>query len=137
MNELLLTLGGLIASLGNVKSVAVVKEHVALLSAKLQLLKDDIEKLEKENSDLVRRNADLEEQALRQKESEQFVESRGALFKRTADGYSVTPYCPSCRRSMFCLRHMFPYACTNKVCGHVADFKGNQLQDVMARLPPK
>lgn len=136
MNELLVTLGSLIASLGNAQSSGALKEHVALLNTKLQLLKEHIEKLEEENSRLIERNAELEKHAARQQASEEFVEARGALFKRLPNGgYGETPYCPICHRTMSCFQRVFPYECSNKSCGHRADFKGAHLGDVLASLP--
>ena len=117
-------------------SAVVLKEHLALLNTKLQLLKEHVEKLEEENSRLVERNAELEKQSARQNASEEFVEARGALFKRLPNGgYSETPYCPICHRTMSCFQRVFPYECSNKSCGHRADFKGAHLSDVLSSLP--
>ena len=117
-------------------SSVVLKEHLALLNTKLALLKTDVERMEAQIARLTARNAELEQQVAKEQKDDKFVEARGALFKRKVGGGHVeTPYCPNCHRSMSCFRHMFPYECSNKACGHKADFKGNQLHDVLASLP--
>lgn len=117
-------------------SSVVLKEHLALLHAKLQLLGENMKRLEEENARLIQRNAELEQQAIRQQAVAEFVEARGALFKRLPNGgYSETPYCPLCHRTMSCFQRVFPYECSNKSCGHRADFKGLHLGDVLAGLP--
>jgi len=136
MNELLATLGNLVASLGSAQSLGALKEHVALLNTKLQMLKEHVEKLEEENARLVKRNGELREQVARQQASTEFVESKGALFKRLAGGaYSETPYCPVCQRSMWCFQNAFPYECPDAFCGHKADFRKVELKSVIAALP--
>lgn len=136
MNDLLAVLGNLVASLGNVQSASVLKEHVALLRGQLDLVKQRFEELEKENANLVKRCAELEQQLFRQNVPSDFVESRGALFKRLpGGGYAVTPYCPVCKRSMWCFQGVFPYECSDRSCGHRADFKGNELSNVISGLP--
>lgn len=117
-------------------SATILKEHLALVNTKLALLKENIEKLEKENADIKKENADIKQQLDRQKNSENFVEARGAFFKRLPDGgYSQTPYCPRCHNSMSSLRGRAPYECSNKSCGHRADFKGAELGYILADLP--
>lgn len=135
MSELLNTLGSLIASLGNVQSAAVLKEHLALLRSRLEYVKERVEALENENSNLVKRCAELEHQLSRQNIPSEFVEKRGALFKRLAGGvYDETPFCPVCKRSMWCFDGFFPYECSDDSCGHKANFKGSELQSVLASL---
>lgn len=137
MSELLSTLGSLISSLGNVQSAAVLKEHVALLRSKLEFIQDRVIALEAENARLIGRNAELEQEAVRQAASAQFVESRGALFKRLAGGeYSETPYCPVCHSAMWAFESMFPFECGNQSCKRIAGFKGGELKEVLSRLPP-
>jgi len=118
-------------------SAVILKEHLGLLNTKLGLLKEHVEKLEKENARLVGRNAELEQQEARQKKSEEFVEARGALFQRLpSGGYSETPRCPVCQRTMWCFEAMFPYECSDDSCGHKANFKGSELSAVISKLPP-
>jgi hypothetical protein len=136
MTELLATLGNLIASIGNVQSAAVAKEHVSFLRSQLKFIKERVEELEKENSDLIKLCAELEQQISRQNVPQDFVEKRGALFRRLAGGgYDETPYCPVCKRSMWCFESMFPYECSDLSCGHKSNFRGGELKSVLASLP--
>lgn len=136
MTELLATLGSLIASLGNVQSAAVAKEHVSLLRTQLEFIKERAEELEKENTDLVKRCAELEQKLSRRNVPVEFVEKRGALFKRLpGGGYDKTPYCPICKRSMWCFQSVFPYECSDDSCGHKANFTGGEVNGVLSSLP--
>jgi hypothetical protein len=135
MSELLNTLGSLIASLGNVQGAGVLKEHVSLLRSQLEFVKERVEALEKENGHIIKRCAELEQQLARQNMPAEFVEKRGALFKRLAGGgYDETPFCPACKRSMWCFDDVFPYECSDDSCGHKADFKGGELKSVLQSL---
>lgn len=117
-------------------SATILKEHLSLLNTKLGLLREDIENLEKENAHLIKRNTELEQELSRQKQSEEFVESHGALFKPIpGGGYSETPYCPVCHRTMWCFQRVFPYECSDKNCGHKANFKGADIQRIINELP--
>ncbi|RLJ20779.1 hypothetical protein DJ031_04520 [bacterium endosymbiont of Escarpia laminata] len=117
-------------------SATVLKEHLSLLNTKLGLLRENMENLQKENAGLVERCAELEEQVSRQNQGGEFVEHYGALFKRrSGGGYSKTPYCPVCGRSMWCFQRVFPYEGSDDSCGHKADFKGGDLERVFAELP--
>ena len=116
-------------------SSVILKEHLFLLNTKLGLLREDIENLQKENAGLVKRNAELEQQFTRQKEGSEFVESHGALFKPIpGGGYSETPYCPVCQRSMWCFQDSFPYECSDDNCGHKANFTESELKKVIANI---
>ena len=135
MSELLVTLGSLIASLGNVQSAGVLKEHVSLLRSQLEFIKERVEKLEEENASLIERCTELDHQLARQNVPADFVEKRGALFKRITRGsYSETPYCPICKRSMWCFHDSFPYECSDDTCGHKTDFKGSELKSILSKL---
>lgn len=139
MSELVSTLGNLIAALGTVKSAAVLEQHVAFLRTQLEFVKERVVELEEENAELIRHNAEMQEQLARQTESAQFIEHRGALFKRLAgegNGYGETPYCPVCHRSMWSFEVMFPYECSNQSCGHKTDFTSGELKQVLSELPP-
>ena len=118
-------------------SSVVLKEHVALRRSKLELLKEQVEKLETDNARLVRRNTELEQQAARQEKAQEFVESHGALFKRLpGGGYAETPICPDCHKTMWAFESMFPFECSDNRCGHRANFKGGDLQLILAGLAP-
>ena len=137
MNELLATLGSLIASLGNTQSASVLRERLALAQDKFLVIKQRVEELEKENASLVKERDEAKAQLARQQQEKNFVEARGALFERLPGGtYSKTPRCPECRRTMWCFeQNCFPYECTNDRCGQKTDFLGRELDGVIASLP--
>lgn len=134
MTELITTLAGLIASLGNVQSVGVVKEHVALLQTKLNLLKEEFKKLEEENAKLKSQVVELENKILSSLNNEEFLEKNGAFFKRRPDGgYHDAVYCPKCHIST----SPFPpgdhgnFACPS--CGWFSSFSAGELKTVMPK----
>src|SRR2546425_5062423 len=76
-------------------SAVVRGDHIALLREQLQIAEKQIAKLEKENTDLKTKLAAAERKTI----PEEFVEFRGALFKRNnSGGYHFTVYFPNCRR---------------------------------------
>jgi regulator of replication initiation timing len=114
-------------------SAAILKEHVTLLKAKLDMLKDEFSKLEKENSQLKQRVSELERQVAGEAELNQFVEERGALFKRkVGDGYHNAVYCPRCHKST---SPFPPGAEFNCVCGWASSFTEDELPRIISRLP--
>jgi regulator of replication initiation timing len=113
----------------------------SVLRERVGLLKDQVESLEKRNRQLEQENTDLQSR-LRELEiseadracSSEFVEHRGALFKRKHDGgYEHAVYCPECHRSAFSMDKFFPYACDK--CQWSADFTGRELDEVLGGLP--
>jgi hypothetical protein len=115
-------------------SPAVLEKHVALFRDAAQALEKKVVELEQENTRLKERVNELERQILAQATSEEFVEYRGALFKRTPDGrgYLDTVYCFDCHRPMSSARGVLPYRCK---CGFVVDFAMRDLFVVMEGLP--
>jgi DNA-directed RNA polymerase subunit RPC12/RpoP len=68
------------------------------------------------------------------KTAPEFVEHRGALFRRSAScRYRSSAYCPRCRGPMTSLMGTVPYRCRR--CGVKVDFNGQQLQSVLKQLP--
>lgn len=117
-------------------SAAVLKEHVAFLRDKLDMLKKRIESLEEKNAHLVELTAELEKYKARQEASAQFVEARGALFKRLPSGeYAKTPYCPLCHSAMHSPDIFYTFQCGNQSCKQIAAFEGRHLNEVLHELP--
>lgn len=114
-------------------SATILKEHLALLQTNLGLLKDEIAKREKENVDLRSRVAELEQQLKSQSVIIEFVEERGALFKRRSNGgYHNAVYCPRCHQSA---SPFPPGAEFNCVCGWFSSFTERELPNIIAQLP--
>ena len=118
-------------------SAAVLKEHVSFLRVQLDVIEKHVENLEAKNADLVRHAAELEEYKARQEAATQFVESRGAFFKRLPGGdYAKTPYCPLCHSAMYSPDVFYAFQCGNQSCKQIAGFEGHQLKEVLDELPP-
>ena len=81
-------------------SVAILKERLALLCDQAQLLEKQIETLQVEAAKFQEENTNLRQQLQAKTRAEEFVEHRGALFKRKPEGgYVVAVYCPRCKVS--------------------------------------
>src|SRR5438552_15570882 len=85
-----------------------INEHgsATIMGERLNLARDQAQALEKqlaalvvENAALKQRVAQLEQQVAAQTALEEFVECRGALFKRKpGGGYHLAVYCPHCNK---------------------------------------
>lgn len=114
-------------------SAAILKERNSLLRDQIDILKSEFTKLDRENSDLKRRNAELEKRLAASEENEQFVEERGALFKRRPQGgYHNAVYCPKCRQSASPFPPGEEFNCT---CGWFSAFTEDELPTIMRSLP--
>ena len=108
-------------------------DHIALLREQLQIAEKQIAKLEKENGDLKTELAATEARLNAKTIPEEFVEYRGALFKRNASGgYHLTVYCPNCRRVATTIDEHFPYSCN---CGWAVEFTPHDLDGILKQLP--
>jgi len=111
------------------------------VKAAIARLRDQLEAFEKEVKELQEQKAGLEEEAdnfYTQIETnpgkEQFVEHRGALFKRKPEGgYHLAVYCPRCHGSAGSFGGL-PYECGK--CKWFADFEKSDLANVMLELTP-
>jgi|SRR3972149_11496124 len=88
-------------------SATILREHVNLLREREQGLERRVTQLEEENATLKRRITELEEDAAHALVAGDFVERRGALFKRKLEGgYHEAVYCPRCQGPMMSLQGM-------------------------------
>ena len=63
-----------------------------------------------------------------------FVEARGALFKRRAGGgFEQDAYCPDCKRVLSSIEAFLPLDCSK--CGFMAPFSEDDLRRIVAGLP--
>jgi hypothetical protein len=114
-------------------SAAVRGDHIALLRDQLQAAEKQIEKLEAENASLKEKLSKCEAKLEALSRGEEFVEHRGALFKRKPEGgYHLTVYCPHCRKVAGTIDRNFPYSCR---CGWAVDFTPADLERVLKELP--
>lgn len=119
-----------------------INEHgcSSILRERLLLFKDQIADLEKERSDLKKALSNASEtiaQLTRQLEAktitEQFVEHRGALFKRKlSGGYDPSVYCPSCKSPLGCMDKSMPFYCGR--CDIMLNFHGHELPSILEEL---
>ncbi len=119
-----------------------INEHgsAAILKERLSLAADQFKKLEEENGLLKHEKASLEDELGRLRTQlkatlipQEFVESRGVLFKRLNDG-KIAPdaYCPTCKTVLFSLQGVLPLNCSK--CGFAAHLTGKEIPKVIAGL---
>ena len=114
-------------------SAAIMRERLALIREQAQALEKQVAELQGENTNLKRRVAELNAQVLTKTELDEFVECRGALFKRKpGGGYHNAVFCPDCQKPMSSLMGDLPYNCHK--CHRSVDFTGNDLPNVMREL---
>ncbi|MDI6808280.1 MAG: hypothetical protein QME66_04765 [Candidatus Eisenbacteria bacterium] len=113
-----------------------------ILREKLTITERSITQLEKENIDLKNKNAEMskevgklqEELATLRATKDNFVEERGALFKRKpSGGYHEAVFCPGCRSPLSSLGGDFPYICHK--CSIQLDFSLKDLPAILKSLP--
>jgi regulator of replication initiation timing len=128
-------LSDIISKLGDIPTVAVLRERVAFAAEQAKTLEKKVEDLERENAALKQENTRLNAELAAKTREEQFVEHRGALFKRKPEGgYHLAVYCPRCHSSTSSL-HGAPYACTEQ-CWWIGEFSQRELAKVISELPP-
>lgn len=119
--------------LADIPTNAVLRERITLIREQAQALEKQVAQLQHENATLKMRVSDLESQASSTAAAGEFVECRGALFKRKpAGGYHLAVYCPRCRGPMMSLEDELPFHCGP--CRVSVSFTGRDLSSVMAEL---
>jgi len=121
-----------------------ITEHgsAAILRERLALIADQAKAQEKQLADALHRitqleqeNAQLRAKVTARARADEFVEHRGALFKRKPDGsYHHAVYCPICHKPTGSLIDEMVYSCTES-CGWVGTFTPRELSTVMSGLP--
>jgi hypothetical protein len=106
----------------------------AALRLKAQALEKQVAELQQENASLKKRVAEFQAQIASKTALEEFVECRGAFFKRKpTGGYHNAVFCPDCRGPMMSLMNELPFNCHK--CKRSVGFTGNDLREVMGELP--
>ena len=124
----------ILSKLADIPTNAVLRERLAFAAEQAKALEKKVEQLESENTALKKENSRLKAELSAKAREEQFVEHRGALFKRKPDGtYHEAVYCPLCQKPTGSLIDEMVYSCTES-CGWVGTFTPRQLQKVMAEL---
>lgn len=115
-------------------SAEVLKQHVGLLRDSVNSLEKKVGMLEARNAELEEANRELRNEVANKTRIAQFVEERGALFKRKPDGrYDKAVYCPTCQKPMGSLMNEMPFCCRS--CHISLGFNGHELDEVMKGLP--
>src|SRR4051794_29856837 len=84
----------------------------ATLRLQAQALVKQVADLQAENATLKKRVSDLQAQIASNTVSDEFVECRGALFKRKpGGGYHNAVYCPDCHGPKMSLMDEIPFGC--------------------------
>lgn len=103
-------------------------------------LRKEVQALEKKIAELEQKCAGLEGELRQAKEelaaktvTADFVEHRGAVFKRRPEGgYYDDVLCRNCRHPMLSFVNVHPYRCTS--CNVAVNFNGTQLPMIMSEL---
>lgn len=120
--------------LADIPTNAVLRERIVFIREQAEALEKQIAQCEQENTGLKKRVAQLENALAAVAKADEFVECRGALFKRKpTGGYDLAVYCPSCRGPMISIRGITPFVCTKDSTS--VNFTGNSLSAVMRELP--
>ena len=115
-------------------SAAIMRERLDLVREQAQALEKRLAEFQTENTALKKRVAELEAQVAAKTARDEFVECRGALFKRKpTGGYHNAVFCPDCRGPMMSLMDELPFNCHK--CKRSVSFTGHDLQAVMKELP--
>jgi regulator of replication initiation timing len=117
-------------------SSAILKERVAFLRDQMEALVDKVKELEAKNADLEKENGKLTAQLKTKASQEEFVEHRGALFKRKPEGgYHLAVYSPICHNPTGALDLCLPYSCERASCMWMSNFTGDDLKNIFKELP--
>jgi hypothetical protein len=117
-------------------SSAVLDKHLSFVRDQAQALEKQVEALKKENSGLIAELGECKSNLATKSSQNEFVEHKGALFKRKPEGgYVNSAYCPRCRHPMASGFDGFPFQC--RPCKHTAQFHDYELQSVIKELPQK
>lgn len=115
-------------------SSTIQKERIVLYKEKMEALVEKVKELESKNAELEKERSNLAAQLKTKTSQEEFVEHRGALFKRKPEGgYHLAVYCPHCRKSVDSPHGILPYCCTRD--NWFADFDRRELEKIMKELP--
>ena len=114
-------------------SAAILEQRLALLREQAVIVENQVAQLEKEKTGLAASLAQLEAELKTYRNAEQFVEYRGAIFKRKPEGgYAPTPYCNLCHKPMSSAFDEVPYTCR---CGGKTPLTPDDLPYALSQLP--
>lgn len=122
----------LLDALASVPLNAVLRERLDRAGDEEKALHDRIRALEEENAHLKKDVENLTRQVQEQSAASEYIECRGAIFKRKPGGlYEGVVYCPGCRKPAACLPTQM-VACGG--CGWVWKLKSNAIHGCISEL---
>jgi len=111
----------------------VLRERLLLVEEKYKLLEKEKVELQEKVTGLEQHLAECIQQLSAYVGQEEFIEHRGALFKRSpSGGYVNSVYCPKCHNSVGSHGDL-PFYCIP--CKWLAGFKKNELNLVIQSIP--
>jgi exonuclease VII small subunit len=115
-------------------SAEIMGQRLALFREHADTMQKRVTALEQENAALKHRISEYERDLASKTALEEFVEHRGALFKRKpSGGYQLAAYCPSCRVSMGGAHPRVPFHCGR--CHNSTNFNVSELNSIIRALP--
>ena len=125
---------GIIGMLDGLASGRISAQQVAFLRDQIKALAEEIADLKEENAKLMGQAADLTRQLNEARTPQEFIEYRGALFRRGPDGeFEIDAYCRFCKIPMISLMGVTPFTCDG--CGRGINFTGSDIRGIIAKLP--
>ncbi len=116
-------------------SSTILRDHLAFIREQAKSLEEEKKELKRRVSELEDLTRKLTSELKAKAGSEDFVEHRGALFKRKpSGGYHHAVYCPRCRQAMGSIHSQIPYACV-QACGTISTIRSYELDSILAELP--
>ena len=114
-------------------SAAILSERIGLLKDKMELLAEENDRLKEQNRELKAEVNQLREANKKQSVPTEYLEHRGVLFRRLANGkIQDEVYCPDCKKPMSSLQRLTPYRCS--ICKFHAGFTGHELSKVLKEI---
>lgn len=114
-------------------SSAIQKERVVLQREQFEILQHEYERLKADHQQLLIENQRLRDELKKKTIPSEFVEHRGALFRRLPNGtIQDEAYCPACKVPMSSLGRMLPFQCSE--CNRQVGFTGQDLQRIVAEI---
>ena len=116
-----------------VRANSALRERVLLAEDKLENLEDEAQRLRDQVSALKTENADLKKRLSEKQQEQNFVNLRGALWLKEADGQYL-PHCPKCKLPVTAEPPFHPefFICTT--CKYEPPFTPKDVQGIVASL---
>ncbi|GAB2938054.1 hypothetical protein [Hafnia psychrotolerans] len=123
-----------VGALSAVQSNEVLRERIAFIYEQIEVVQKANEATIKELAETKAKNIELEKEIAGYRTKNEFVEHRGAAFRKDTSGsYIHAAYCPNCLKQVGSGFPDFPFHCGS--CGWTSQFEGRELETIMNSLP--